>query len=104
MACLFGFKTFYSLLIRHKLRSESNFDVNWLSAELLIVLNWNLTLIYSHLVVEASLDPSIIKRINHLHPTPYKITHISRSNNQLVFLRCGCNQHIWGAAGDALGL
>ena len=56
MVCLLGFKTFYSLLIRHKLRSESNFDVSWLSAELVIVLNWNLTLIYSHLVVEASLD------------------------------------------------
>jgi hypothetical protein len=36
--------------------SESNFDVIWLSAEWVIVLNWNLTPISSPSLVEASLD------------------------------------------------
>jgi hypothetical protein len=48
------FKQVYSLLLHHKLRSESNFDVTWLSAEWIVVLNWNLTLIYLSSLVEAS--------------------------------------------------
>ena len=56
MACNLRFKRVYSLLLHHKLMSESNFDVNGLSAGLGIVLNWNLTLIYLSSRAEASLD------------------------------------------------
>jgi hypothetical protein len=44
------------LLEDQKIGSESNFDVDWLSAEWRVFLNWNLTLISLPLLVEASLD------------------------------------------------
>ena len=46
----------FAYLEEQKLRSESNFDVALLFVELIIVLNWNPTLISLPLLVEASLD------------------------------------------------
>ena len=44
------------MLVDQKVGSEPNFDVTWLSTELKIVLNWDLTLFSLSLLVEASLD------------------------------------------------
>ena len=46
-----------------KIGSESNFDVLLLSADVQIVLNWNLTLFSLPRLVEASLDSFSINKI-----------------------------------------
>ena len=45
-----------------------------------------------------------IKRIHHLHPAPHEVAHIAGRQHQLAFDGGGGNQHVWSAAGDALGL
>lgn len=44
-----------------KVGSESNFDVNWLSADVRIFLNWNLTPISLPLLVEVSVESFLLQ-------------------------------------------
>ena len=46
----------------------------------------------------------IIKRVDDLHPTAHEVAHIAGGQHQLVLDGGGGNQHVGGAASDALGL
>ena len=45
-----------------------------------------------------------LKRVHHLHTAPHKVAHIARGDDEQVLLRGGGDQHVGGAASDALRL